>query len=319
MSKTNGTVRFFLKEPNGDKPTPVRAVFSYAYKQFIHYEKKLSIHPKFWSKEKQRAKQAREFSGYSEFNVTLEDIANGIAKVYRRFKQDNDSKEPSLNELRDLVNVERGKTEENSSKKITLFGFIEKFLENSYSRTNPNTSKFITARTIKAYAHTYSILTDFAKYKNRNFDFDDITTDFYNDYTKYMTDVLKWRLNTIGKHQRNLKVFMRDAFERKVTDNRDFMNRSFRVANENVEDVYLDEIEIKLLEEIDLSKNKKLERVRDLFIIGCRVGLRYADLSKLTKDNIQSEDGKTNLIVKTQKTDKKVIIPLFENTLNVIN
>jgi hypothetical protein len=104
MAKSFGTVRFFLKDPKADKPTPVRAIFCFAYTQLVHYERKLSINPKYWSKDKQRAKQVREFSGYAEFNGISDAIENDIAKVYRRFKQDNNNNEPSLQQLRELVN-----------------------------------------------------------------------------------------------------------------------------------------------------------------------------------------------------------------------
>ena len=57
----------------------------------------------------------------------------------------------------------------------------------------------------------------------------------------------------------------------------------------------------------DLTENKKLERVRDLFIIGCYTGLRFSDFIQLTKGNI-IDDNKVK--IRTQKTKDTVIIPL---------
>lgn len=37
---------------------------------------------------------------------------------------------------------------------------------------------------------------------------------------------------------------------------------------------------------LDLSKNERLEKVRDLFVIGCWTGLRFSDLSNLKDENI---------------------------------
>jgi site-specific recombinase XerD len=264
-------------------------------------------------------KQSKEFSGYAEFNAALDDIENCIPKVYRRFKQENDNKEPSLLQLRELVNIERGKTEDNRDKSINLFSFIEEFLEKSYNRMNSNTGKFITPTTIRAYKQSFRILKEFSKYKSRKFDFEDITTDFYNEFTKFMNNKLGLRLNTIGKHQRNIKTFMKEAFEKKLTDNRDFMSRTFKVTSEKVDDVYLDENEIELLQQLDLNNNKKLSRVRDLFVLGCNTGLRFSDLSKLTRDNIVEQKGKFDLVVTTQKTDAKVKIPLLKNSLQITN
>ena len=39
-----------------------------------------------------------------------------------------------------------------------------------------------------------------------------------------------------------------------------------------------DEDEIKKMYKLDLTENKRLERVRDLFVVGCRTGLRFSDL-----------------------------------------
>jgi integrase len=44
-----------------------------------------------------------------------------------------------------------------------------------------------------------------------------------------------------------------------------------------------------------------------MFIIGCDTGLRFSDLSRLTKDNINSDN---TISIKTQKTGKVVVIPM---------
>lgn len=52
----------------------------------------------------------------------------------------------------------------------------------------------------------------------------------------------------------------------------------------------------------------KQQRIRDLFVVGCLTALRYSDYSTLTMDNFQGD-----FIIKvTQKTGKKVIIPLHD-------
>lgn len=51
---------------------------------------------------------------------------------------------------------------------------------------------------------------------------------------------------------------------------------------------------------------KKQEAIRDLFVVGCLTALRYSDYSTLTKANFT----KDFIIKKTQKTGKKVTIPI---------
>jgi len=50
------------------------------------------------------------------------------------------------------------------------------------------------------------------------------------------------------------------------------------------EGIYLNKEELKAIEELDLSGNSSLEKVRDLFLIGCYIGLRHKDYSTLTTD-----------------------------------
>jgi integrase len=59
----------------------------------------------------------------------------------------------------------------------------------------------------------------------------------------------------------------------------------------------------------DFSKNKKLEAVRDLFIFGCFVGLRFSDYSSIKPENIVTMDGGCFIKQITQKTGELVIIP----------
>ena len=63
---------------------------------------------------------------------------------------------------------------------------------------------------------------------------------------------------------------------------------------------------MKQLYNFDFSDNKRLERVRDLFLVGAWTGLRFSDFTRITKEHI-----KGNFIeIEQQKTGKRVLIPL---------
>lgn len=62
-------------------------------------------------------------------------------------------------------------------------------------------------------------------------------------------------------------------------------------------------------------ENKKLDRVRDVFCLGCYTGLRYSDLNTLTSDHIQN-----GMIKKTPlKTSKPVEIPILPMTQDILD
>jgi integrase len=56
-------------------------------------------------------------------------------------------------------------------------------------------------------------------------------------------------------------------------------------------------------------ENKKLEEVRDLFIFGAWVGLRFSDFSNIQPENIIQIEGDYFIKTITQKTKELVIIP----------
>jgi integrase len=59
---------------------------------------------------------------------------------------------------------------------------------------------------------------------------------------------------------------------------------------------------------MNLKTQPRLDRVRDLFIIGCYTGLRFSDLKQLKDENLT--DNRTRIRIRTEKTGELVIIPL---------
>lgn len=108
-----------------------------------------------------------------------------------------------------------------------------------------------------------------------------------------------YSLNSIGTSVKNIKVFMNEAVERGLTRNLEFRNKKFKIIEEETENIYLSEDEIKKIYELDLSDNKRLDRVRDLFIIACYSGLRFSDLIQLRDENFI--DNKTKIKIKRKR------------------
>jgi integrase len=103
---------------------------------------------------------------------------------------------------------------------------------------------------------------------------------------------------------------MNEAVERNLTTNIQFRHRRFKGMEENSESIYLTVEELKKIHDLDLSDNQRLNRVKDLFIIGCYTGLRFSDLIQLRDENLIDNYRKAK--VKTEKTGALVIIPLHK-------
>jgi site-specific recombinase XerD len=251
--------------------------------------------PKFWNPEKQRAKETKQFLEYPEFNSVLDTIETAVKTVYRRLT--NDGVVPSVERIKlDLIKeLKRDQRKE----KLTFLKFIEELIQNTAKKPV----------TVKNYKHSLVKLKEYQKNTKKPVDFENINLEFYNDYVNYLNE-RGFAANTIGGQIKNIKVFMNEATDRGLTTNRDYLNKRFKVLQEHADAIYLTQEEIQKLFDLDLIDNQKLEKVRDLFVVGCYTGLRIADLKKINRDNFIQNN--TQIKIKTQKTGETVVIPLHK-------
>lgn len=158
------------------------------------------------------------------------------------------------------------------------------------------------------------MLVEYSKHRNKKLTFDDIDMDFFYDFVEFGTKKKKLGTNTISKRIIQLKTILSEATERGLNTKYVFRSKKFKIKSEPFKSVYLNEYELMELYKLDLSNNKKLENVRDLFLIGCWTGLRFSDLSVLSTQNIID-----NIIeIQTQKTKQEVAIPIHEIVESII-
>lgn len=98
--------------------------------------------------------------------------------------------------------------------------------------------------------------------------------------------------------------------------------KDFKVELKDLRDddniITLDPTEFKLVKDFDLSNNPSLERVRDLYIVDCQLGLRFGDLMRLDKSHIREKLGEDGRVMKyidivTEKQTKE-FIPQFAHS-----
>ena len=168
----------------------------------------------------------------------------------------------------------------------------------------------LASASIKAYLGTQSVLKRYSASRHIRLRLDSITTDFYNDFIKYLNETKhkrgSYKPNVIGKFIKNIKIFMRYACENNYSTNEDFKKRDFKVFREDVETIYLTENELNALYKLELSEGQGY--VRDCFLISCYTGLRYSDISRLESKHINYEENIITIV--TQKTNTQVVIPM---------
>jgi integrase len=103
-----------------------------------------------------------------------------------------------------------------------------------------------------------------------------------------------------------IKTFLSYATENGYNTNLFYQSKKFKTFAVPGFSIYLTEEEITAMYQKDFSESPHLERVRDLFVVGCWTGLRFSDFTAIKPENIE----KDYLHIKTFKTGEKVVIPI---------
>ncbi|MFN6037734.1 MAG: phage integrase SAM-like domain-containing protein, partial [Bacteroidota bacterium] len=292
LTKKMASVNYYLKNSNvnSSKPTLIYMSFFYDGKRLRNSTKE-KLMAKNWNQHEQKARRTEE--GYTALNQRLEKLSSDFLQAYRLLLSVNKKITPdSLLEKVDEINGVVNKSNK------TLMGFINEYIENAAYKVKHGT--------IKSYKTTNAVLLRFQSHRRNRIDFDSIDLNFHDEFTAYLSRKLNYSGNTVGKHIKNLKVFMSEAKERGLTNNTDYLKKGFKVFKEEIDSIYLTEEELKILFELNLEHNTRLSSARDLFIVGCYTGLRFSDFSQIKRENIRN--GMISL--RTQKNNELVTIPV---------
>jgi len=299
-----GTVTFFLNHSKAENATPIYLAYLYGEDRILISTGE-KILPGNWNQKKHKARESQRFTDGKNLNIRLKNHKENVLDAVG--KHLNTNKTVLLDKLRvELIEVIRPKPQK-EPEKITFFGKIEEYIS--------NTNKSI--RTKLSYGTTLNILKKYDNTLKHKLTFESIDMDFYENFVKYLTDFQRtlkkktikgYSKNTIGDHIKKVKVFMNYANDKGYTTNKGHLHRKFQTVEETPETIYLTDTEILSLYTLDLTKKPRLDKVRDLFIIGCYTGLRFSDLSQLTPENF-TKNG-TQIKIKTIKTGETVVIPL---------
>ena len=202
--------------------------------------------------------------------------------------------------------------------KITLFDYIDKVVTDSTNGRRMKDGQKLNHRTIQRYNTTKQLLQDFQKVYQRPIDFGTIDLDFYKDFNAYMVNVKDYKPATLGKHVSTLKTFLREATEEGINSNLKFQSKAFKAIEDESDSIYLTEDELTTMYALDLSDNPRLDKVRDLFLIGANTGLRFSDFTTIKPHNLKKVTDGYNLEIIQYKTKEKVVIPVDDTVLAIL-
>jgi len=297
-------VNFRLKPADKDGLSNVVLDFAYQ-KRRLRYEFGQSVKPVDWNEKKQRVKNKLTTTKDGKFalNDMLDNLELTCLRAYSEALKDGIPDPIILKRTLDHL-IDKNHNNAEISNKPTLFSLAQRFIDGEIKFKGKDKSR----GSLNNYAAVTKHLRAYEAFSKSRIDFETINLDFFYSYVSYLKNNLKLAVNTIAKDISIIKVFMGEAVDLEYTDNMKFKHKKFAFNEEETDHVYLTEDELTKLYELRIT-NKKLEEVRDLFIFGAWVGLRFSDFSNVKKENIIQIDGDYFIKMITQKTKELVIIP----------
>lgn len=348
------TFRFYLEDHKAT--TPTRVVLYANWKgQRLKYPTGCKVKPGHWQADKEKVTgkaptcphctpppsnrldaDGKPFAVEAHRDINerlrvLQASAVGILDAFAREK----GRAPSRNELRDALNSADGKA--TGQVPTDLLTFARSYIESAQGQFNSERKAPYHRATISRYKVALELLTEYAAKRSRRktappVAFAEVDADFVAGFTAHLT-AHGYAANSVVKYGKTLREFLKRAKEHRELGkevNPEVFHRRLTLKEEPSEQVYLNADELAAFYRLDLSAHPRLERARDLFMVGAWTGLRFGDLSRIQPEHIHEVTVKEELLhlkngkevkeiverkeqrlrIHTSKTGKEVTIPL---------
>ena len=307
-----GTLRFNLRSDKLQKTgkAPIELIYQ-VQGQRKYFNTGLKCYPQNWNSDQQQAiyldrKTAKKLmlardcdllpseKDTVDFNSDLAALKTKIDDIETRFRLDKIiySAEMVMNELKTGI---KPTTKKEVPSKV-LFDFMDKYIQDHTTTREPGS--LTVYRSVKNHLMNYEEKTG-AKVTFQNIDYA-----FFQSFQNYLIETAGLNNTTIAKQLSTVKTFLNYARAHgyEVSDK----YKNFKIKKEKLEVIALTNEEFETLFYKDLSFNKRLAQVRDIFCLACSTALRYSDLAQLRWEHIKKDEIK--LVVK--KTKDPLNIPL---------
>ena len=170
---------------------------------------------------------------------------------------------------------------------------------------------------LNKHKRTIGALKDYTleKYKRKDIDLRMVDYSFLAGFKTHLVTHENLCTNTALKHMQRLReVFLFCSSNGWISKD---PFKSFKFRFEDVDRAYLNESELKTVEEFN-PPNQSLQLAKDVFLFACYTGLSYSDIKKLTMANIRLKDGEPKLHCSRQKTKVESYIPLLPGARTIL-
>ena len=264
---------------------------------------KASVNPDIWNPETGRA------DGRSENAVTvnraIDELTREITNHYNHIKKSLGFVTAEL-----VKNAVKGI----GQKPVTLLALFREHNEEFKKRIGVDRIK----ETYDSYQRSYKHLAAFVQEKKGVEDITLRSLDkvFYDDFEIFLQTDCKMKPKTVHEHLYRLKKMTMRAVSQGTLRRDPCCRLHPELPKRKSRHLKLEDLKTLMSTQID---KPNLQRVRDWFIFSTFTGLAYADLKRLSVNDItQAEDGSWWIHIKRQKTDTPSVIKLLDVPLRII-
>jgi site-specific recombinase XerD len=302
---------FILDRPKSDKPTYIflkKQLSDGPFKQSLS----VTILPAMWNKSAERAEVTGLDRGTIAENKSINALLSSLENFIKTRAQEAryGGAHLTCRELSEKVEELTGKRKPDKSEFFKQCRLIIADME-SGKLTTPRTNKRYSEGTIKNYNQSLNSIEQY----NTALSWRAIDMKFYREFIKWCNDK-DWSMNYIAQHIKNLVRLMKIGKSKtyQYHNTIGFLDEDFRVIQEETDDIALKQQEMDAIY-VEALPEPNYDIARDWFVIGAYLGLRVSDVKRLNKDINFTHDA---MIIATEKTDKKVVVPINQHIRNIM-
>ena len=200
---------------------------------------------------------------------------------------------------------------------MTLWVLLDRYMDGLKARVGID----VAPTTLSTYHYTHRSLSKFIKKKFRTKDiaFGQLNEQFIREYQDFVLGELGYSMQTVRHYLAILKKICKIAFKEGISEKFHFAHYKLP-KNKETTPKALSRESFEKIRDLDIPKNRPSTRfTRDLFLFACYTGTAYADVVRITKENLFTDEaGSLWLKYARKKTDYRARVKLLPEAIALI-
>ena len=200
---------------------------------------------------------------------------------------------------------------------MTLLALLDKYMDGLKARVGID----VAPTTLSTYVYTHRSLGNFIKkkFKTKDVAFGQLNEQFIREYQDFVLGELGYAMVTVRHYLAILKKICKIAFKDGISEKFHFAHYKLP-KNKETTPKALSRESFEKIRDLDIPKNRPSTRfTRDLFLFACYTGTAYADVVRVTKENLFTDEaGSLWLKYARKKTDYRARVKLLPEAIALI-